>query len=70
MTEREFYCPEGSKDAGFSHGEFGFVVEALDDSTWRRTAIGNILLHLLNVRGGPLLWPRLSEQQKEASEAT
>src|ERR1017187_2965070 len=38
MIEGEFEDTEGAKTVGFSHGDFGFVVEALDD------AAGNELL--------------------------
>jgi len=32
MIEREFCGVEGAKAGSFSHGDFGFVVEALDDA--------------------------------------
>lgn len=41
-----------------------------EDSTLRRISIENILLHLLSDEGGPLIWPRLSEEQQEAFDAT
>lgn len=41
-----------------------------EDSNLRRISIENILLHLVNDEGGPLIWPRLSEQQQEAFDAT
>ena len=41
-----------------------------ENSTLRRIAIENVLLHLLNDAGGPLIWPRLSEQQQDAFDAT
>jgi hypothetical protein len=31
VIEREFEAPEGAEPVGFSHGDFGFVVQTLDD---------------------------------------
>src|SRR5712692_4307052 len=33
MIQRKFSDSEGSKPVGFSHGDFGFVVETLDNPT-------------------------------------
>ena len=41
-----------------------------DDFTLRRISIENTVLLLLSDEGGPLIWPRLSEQQQEAFDAT
>ena len=35
MIERKFSDSEGSKAVGFSHGDFGFVVQTLDRPHWR-----------------------------------
>ena len=40
------------------------------DSNLRRISIEHVLLHLVNNEGGPLIWPRLSEQQQDAFDAT
>ena len=32
MIERKFEDAVGAKSIGFSHGDFGFVVQALDDA--------------------------------------
>ena len=32
MIESEFQCSEGSEAIGFSHSDFGFVVQSLDDA--------------------------------------
>jgi hypothetical protein len=36
MIESKFENPEGSKAVGFSHGDFGFVVEALHDAAGKQ----------------------------------
>jgi hypothetical protein len=36
VIEREFEATEGAEPVGFSHGDFGLVVQTLDDATGER----------------------------------
>jgi len=41
-----------------------------DDSDLRRLSTDKLLLRLLDEEGGPLIWPRVSEQDQNAFDAT
>ena len=43
MIQRDFRDTEGAKSVGFSHGDFGFVVQTLDDAAGELLASLQIL---------------------------
>ena len=43
MIEREFKDPEGAEAVGVSHGDFGFVVQALHDPTGKKLLSAEIV---------------------------
>jgi hypothetical protein len=43
VIEREFEAAEGAEPVGFSHGDFGFVVQALDDATGKQLLSAEIV---------------------------
>src|SRR5665213_684019 len=75
MIERESYTSEGSKAIGFSHGDFGFVVQSFDDAAGELIACAEIIeqqfamsahragefLHRFDSRSQGLGAPRIQE---------
>jgi hypothetical protein len=49
MVQRDFRDVEGAKSVGFSHGQFGFVVEALDDAAGERFLGAEVIQDQLTV---------------------
>jgi hypothetical protein len=43
VIEREFKATEGAKPVGFSHGDFGFVVQTLDDAAGKQLLSAEIV---------------------------
>ena len=43
MIEREFKAAEGSESVGFSHGDFGFVVQTLNDAAGKELLSSEIV---------------------------
>jgi hypothetical protein len=58
VIEREFERAEGSEPVGFSHSDFSFVVQALDDATGKQFLSAEVVedeFAVLTQRAGDLL---------------